>query len=160
MKGVRYDTLPAVFPNPSLRQLRNQAKELCQAHRDGGPNAIRRIGQSHPRFYGSSQAEITAAGIVLADAQLVIARELGFDSWPKLKNHIESLSSPALNMHGLVTEDDLQAMEDAVTRNPQSVNQSNEFGLPPLYTAALYRNQQAIDFLLDHGAVVDILACG
>ena len=62
-------------------------------------------------------------------------------------------------MHELVTGDDLQAMEHTVRRNPQSVNQSNQFGLPPLYTAALYRNQQAIDFLLDHGAVVDIFAC-
>ena len=34
-------------PNPSLRQLRNQAKYLCRAHRDGDENAIRRIGQSH-----------------------------------------------------------------------------------------------------------------
>jgi len=66
-------------PNPSLRQLRNQAKDLRRAHRAGESNAVRRIGESHPRFSGSSQAEIAAADIVLADAQLVIARELG--SW-------------------------------------------------------------------------------
>ena len=35
----------------------------------------------------------------------------------------------------------------------------NESGLPPLYTAALFRNQQAIHFLLEHGAIVDIFAC-
>ena len=60
--------------------MRNQAIDLVRAHRAGEPNAIRRIGESHPRFSGSSQAEIAAAEIVLADAQLVIARELGFDS--------------------------------------------------------------------------------
>lgn len=90
--------------NPSLRQLRNQAKDLHQAYRAGEPNAIRRIGDLHPRFSGSSQAEIAAAEIVLADAQLVIARELGFDSWPKLNTHIESLSSRAPSGHELVTD--------------------------------------------------------
>lgn len=146
-------------PNPSLRQLRNQAKDLCQRHSDGDPDAIRRVGQSHPRFSALPQTEIPGAAIVLADAQLVIARELGFDSWPKLKKHIESLSSTAISLHELVTGDDLQAMEEAVAHSPQLVNQCDESGLPPLYTAARHRNQQAIDFLLGHGAAVDIFAC-
>jgi len=81
--------------NPSLRQLRNQAKDLHKAQKAGDPSALGRIGESHPRFSGMSEAEIAAAEIVLADAQLVIARELGFNSWPKLKSHIQSLSLPA-----------------------------------------------------------------
>ena len=89
----------ALPPNPSLRQSRHQAKDLLRAHRAGEPDALRRIGQSHPRFSGSSQAEIAAAEIRLADAQLVIARELGFRSWPKLKAHVESLSSPPSTTH-------------------------------------------------------------
>jgi ankyrin repeat protein len=146
-------------PGANLRQLRNQAKDLCRACREGEPNSIRRIGQTHPRFFGLTQVEIIAAGIGLADAQLVIARELGFDSWPKLKKHIESLSRPARSMHELVTEGNLQAMQEAFARDPESVNQLNESGLPPLYTAALYRNQEAVEFLLEHGAEVDIFAC-
>jgi ankyrin repeat protein len=62
-------------------------------------------------------------------------------------------------MHELVASDDLQAMEEAVALNPLSVNQLNDAGLPPLYTAALFRNQKAIEFLIDHGAIVDIFAC-
>ncbi|MDR3634465.1 MAG: ankyrin repeat domain-containing protein [Isosphaeraceae bacterium] len=58
-----------------------------------------------------------------------------------------------------MTGDNPQAMHEAVAQDPESVNQPNESGLPPLYTAALYRNRQAIDFLLEHGAVVDIFAC-
>ncbi|OWK38274.1 Ankyrin [Fimbriiglobus ruber] len=89
----------------------------------------------------------------------MIARELGFDSWPKLKKHVESLSQPATNMHELAAKDDVQAMHAAVAQDPESVNQLDESRLPPLYTAALYRNRRAIDFLLEHGAVVDIFAC-
>lgn len=66
--------------NPNLRQLRNQAKDLHKAQKADDPSALRRIGESHPRFSGSSQTEIAAAEIILADAQLVIARELGFAS--------------------------------------------------------------------------------
>ncbi len=66
------------LPNPSLQQLRNQAKDLRKAHKAGEPSAIRRIGESHPRYSGLSQAEIAAAEIALADTQLVIARELGW----------------------------------------------------------------------------------
>ena len=47
--------------------------------RQGDLNAIHRIVESHPGFSGSSQAQIAAAGIALADAQLVIARRLGFE---------------------------------------------------------------------------------
>ena len=91
-------------PKPSLRQLCNQAKNLLRAIQAGEPDAIRRIGESHPRFADSFQAEIAAAEIVLADAQFVIARELGFDSWPRLKKHFDSLSRSATNMHRLVIE--------------------------------------------------------
>src|SRR6516162_4933731 len=136
-------------PDANLRQLRNQAKDLRRACRNGDPAAFRRIGESHPRFSGLPEAEIAAAGVALADAQLAIARELGFDSWPKLKKHFESLSPPATSMHELVTQDNVQAMQAVVAGDPESVNQLNESGLPPLYTAALYRNRQAIDFLLE-----------
>ncbi len=57
-----------------------------------------------------------------------MARELGFDSWPQLKSHIETLGSTPVSLHELVTRDDLQAMEDAVAQSPQSVNQYNESG--------------------------------
>ncbi len=146
-------------PDANLRQLRNQAKDFCRAFREGDPVAIHRIGQTHPRFFGLTQAEIAVVGITLADAQLVIARELGFDSWPKLKKNVEALSKPATSMHELVTGNNVQAMQAAVAQDPESVDRLNESGLPPLYTAALYRNQQAIDFLLEHGADVDIFAC-
>jgi ankyrin repeat protein len=146
-------------PGANLRQLRNRAKDLHRACRNGDPAAIRRLGQAHPKFSGLTPAEIADVGIVLADAQLVIARELGFDSWPKLKKHVESLPHTTTSMHELVTGDNVQAMLEAVAQDPESVNELSDSGLPPIYTAALYRNQQAINFLLEHGAVVDLFAC-
>ncbi len=146
-------------PGASLRQLRIQAKELCRACREGDSGAVAHVAQIHPRMSGLNPSEIVAAEVTLADAQLVIAREYGFDSWPKLKKHVESPSPPAIDMHDLVTREDVQALQDAVTEDHDSVNQLNDSGLPPLYTARLYRNKQALQFLLNHGAVVDIFAC-
>ncbi|QDT29983.1 Phosphocholine transferase AnkX [Gimesia panareensis] len=62
-------------------------------------------------------------------------------------------------MHEFIAQDNLQAIREAVQRDPRSVNQLNESGWPPLYTAALYRNQPIIDFLLEQQATVDIFAC-
>jgi ankyrin repeat protein len=52
---------------PSLEQLRKQAKEHLETLRGADPSAT------------------------LTDAQHALAREYGFDSWPKLVHHIESL---------------------------------------------------------------------
>ncbi len=159
VKGVRDDPFRKASPQTQPSAVAKPGERPATALQAGEPDAIRRIGESHPRFSDSSQAEIAAAEIVLADAQFVIARELGFDSWPRLKKHFDSLSRSATNMHRLVIEGNVQAMQEAVAQDPESVNEPNESGLSPLYTAALCRNRQAINFLLEHGAIVDIFAC-
>ncbi|HIF01166.1 MAG TPA: ankyrin repeat domain-containing protein [Planctomycetes bacterium] len=63
-------------------------------------------------------------------------------------------------MRKLVTGDDLAAMEDAVARDPSSIDRCDESGLPPLYAAARHGNRKAVEFLLQHRAEVDIFACG
>jgi hypothetical protein len=65
-------TLPA---NADLGQLRAQAKELRRAYAGGNPAALTRVQAVHPE---------AAAEIQLRDAQLVIAREHGFDGWRDL----------------------------------------------------------------------------
>ncbi len=67
---------------PDLDQLRRQAKELRDASRQGDPGAVERFARHHP---STPQGAVT-----LAAAQLVIARELGFSSWPRLKVAVEA----------------------------------------------------------------------
>jgi ankyrin repeat protein len=72
------DPLPE---RPDLDQLRRQAKELRDAARREEDEAVGRV----LRHHGSApQGPLT-----LAAAQLVIARELGFSSWPRLKVAVE-----------------------------------------------------------------------
>jgi ankyrin repeat protein len=74
---------------PDLEHLKHQAKDLLADFRARQLDAFQRIREFHPRFNAASDAEIGAAALILSDAHLAIAREYGFDSWPRLKNHVE-----------------------------------------------------------------------
>ncbi len=78
--------------HPSLEQYRKQAKDLVKAHRSASPQALGRICAYHPAFAGSSPQQAPDRPFQLTAAQLVIAREHGFESWPKFKGHIEALN--------------------------------------------------------------------
>ncbi|MGC2695042.1 MAG: hypothetical protein WA738_04550 [Candidatus Angelobacter sp.] len=84
--------LPA---HPSLEQYKKQAKELLKAHHSADVETIRRIKRSHPRFEKLSKPGLEISKFALADAQLVIAREHGFESWPKFAKRIEMINNEA-----------------------------------------------------------------
>jgi ankyrin repeat protein len=81
---------------PKLEQYKKQAKDLVKvfkvfrARKSGDPEAIERVKKHHPRFAKLPDSEIPSARFALADAQLVIAREHGFESWPKFAKYIEA----------------------------------------------------------------------
>src|SRR5579884_3603529 len=69
----------------SLVQLRHQAKDLLKEFRAGKQEAITRFSEHHGRATNSD-------GATLSDAQFVVAREYGFASWPKLKQHLDLMT--------------------------------------------------------------------
>lgn len=77
-------------PRPSLQHLKYQAQDLLRAHRAGSAGAVARVAE-----HLSPDSTSTASPITLAQAQRVIAREYGFESWPKLKRHVESIAGSA-----------------------------------------------------------------
>lgn len=72
----------------NLEQQRKRAKDLQDALRKGSSDALLRFHRHHPKAERLSDAEANEALRSLNEAQLVIARELGLPSWPKLKAHI------------------------------------------------------------------------
>jgi ankyrin repeat protein len=76
---------------PNLEQYKKQAKDLVKEHALGIPDALGRIARHHPRLHKLTQPEIQQTHFSLTDAQLVIAREHGFESWPKFAAHITTL---------------------------------------------------------------------
>jgi len=102
---------------PSLRQLRTRAKDLHKAHQQGDSEAVERIAEHHPRLSGLPKADILGADFGLQDAQLVIAREHGFPSWPQLiadiakstsSQNVPSPEEAATLARGLLAEEGAQ----------------------------------------------------
>ncbi len=79
--------LPA---RPNLEQYKKQAKDLLHSHRAAHPDAIHRIWRLHPTLHKLSLDEVASARFTLADAQLIIAREHSFESWPKFAAYLET----------------------------------------------------------------------
>src|SRR5260370_1494420 len=94
-------SLPA---RPNLEQLKNQAKELFKLIKSGDAETLRLVRANHPRFAGTSLASIGAEKLSLVDAQLVIAREYGFETWPKLKKEVNSILLDAADHIDLFTQ--------------------------------------------------------
>lgn len=76
---------------PDLEQYRRQAKELLRSARSGEHEALVRFHKHHPRVRDAAAPVLAQARVALADAQLVIAREHGFPSWPAFLKHAEKL---------------------------------------------------------------------
>lgn len=74
---------------PSLDFDRKRAKRLLAAARTGEPSAVSLFRAHHPRFGGARPDAMTGA-VALHDAELVVAREYGFSSWPRWKQFVEA----------------------------------------------------------------------
>jgi Ankyrin repeats (3 copies) len=75
--------------NPNLNHLKYQAKDLLKGHAARNLDVAQRIREFHPHFKNAADAEIFSADFTLGSAQLTIAREHGFRSWARLKEHVE-----------------------------------------------------------------------
>lgn len=76
---------------PNLEQLKHQAKDLLRAARAHDAEALRRF-RLLPAFAKRSDVDLTSHSLALHDAQSVIAREHGFDSWNDLRERVEELT--------------------------------------------------------------------
>lgn len=75
----------------NLQQQKKRAKELFRQLQQNQPQALKRF-QLHPRAAELTTAPASEQPFHLSHCQLVIARENGFNSWPAMKTHIDSLS--------------------------------------------------------------------
>jgi hypothetical protein len=140
-------------PNPNLKHLKYQAKDLLRDHAARNPAVAQRIREFHPRFDRATDAGIFDAKMSLTDAQLTIAREHGFPSWPRLKRHLEkpTLSDQLDRPHHERIEDpafrravelldagNVAGLREHLTRHPHLARQrivfegGNYFGNPTL----------------------------
>src|SRR5689334_2986238 len=121
------DSTSRLPDRPSLAQLRKQAKELLKQLRNGDPSAIERLRKHKPNV----------SEPILADAQFVIAREYGFESWPRL---VHDIQTPVLEQHHQIAEDLVAAYNSA---DPEAATRLND-----LFHSAI-NIEQIRDFIRD-----------
>ena len=107
-------------PNANPEQYRKQAKDLLQNFRTQKPAAIRRFGIYHPRYQNLLTRDLLNVEVKLADAQLVIAHELGFNRWAELSDAIKRQSPSSF----IVPED---LVERQATYHREGVRGNVEF---------------------------------
>src|SRR5215468_6889701 len=102
----------AMRENPDLDQLKRQAKELLDAYRASSPEAVAEVTAYH--------RTATPETFALHDAQFVLARSYGFESWPKLKAGVDGVT--AIKLHDAIESGDLKAARELLARRPEIVN--------------------------------------
>jgi len=75
---------------PNLENLKKQAKLILRWHRERHHPVAVQIRRLLPRFLNMSDLEILAASFQLSDAQEMVARQHGFDSWQTLKTGLST----------------------------------------------------------------------
>lgn len=142
-----------------LEHLKNQAKALLKALRAKEPSAADRIRLSHPEFGTLELPEVLAGRFLLVDAQLVIAREYGFASWPKLKQEVERLqrARPALltrfeTLLQAAQDNNLEKMREILDQHPELASASDDRGRSVLARCVRGASLAAVGLLLDSGA--------
>src|SRR5258708_3395387 len=142
--------LPA---KPNLEHLKEQAKDLLRKIQQGEPGAIERV-----RSLISFSAP---ASLKLADAQHVIARDYGFSSWPKLKEHVDSLAlDPAGKLSAAVCASDADRTARLLESHPELKAQINEpmanyGGMQALLAAVQRSDRKTVDVLLGSDADIN-----
>lgn len=69
----------------NIDHLKYQARDLLRAARAGEMQAFQRLREFHPKHHAKPDADLAQTLITLSDAQLCIAREYGYASWPRLR---------------------------------------------------------------------------
>jgi catechol 2,3-dioxygenase-like lactoylglutathione lyase family enzyme len=80
---------------PNLDNFKKQAKLVLRWHRDRYYPVAAQIRTGLARFAHLSDAQVLAASFKLGDAQELVARRAGFQSWAALKKGIDTMPQPA-----------------------------------------------------------------
>jgi len=127
--------------NPDIDQLKRQAKELLEAYWESSPEAVAEVTAYH--------RTATPETFALHDAQFVLARSYGFESWPKLKAAVEGVT--AKRLHEAAESGDLETARELLRRRPEIVDLGRG-EMRALHMAVLRRDLEMTKLLLEFAA--------
>jgi uncharacterized glyoxalase superfamily protein PhnB len=80
---------------PNIENLKKQAKQYLRWHRERYYPVAPQIRAALPRFRHLSDEQILDANFKLADAQELVARQMGFEGWQALKSGVHAMTHEA-----------------------------------------------------------------
>jgi ankyrin repeat protein len=130
--------------HPDLEQLKRQAKELLAAFRAAHAAAVHEV----TVCYDNPQL----ATFALHDAQLVIARSYGFDSWPKLKAYVDGVTIGRLIE--AVCTGAIERVRAMLKARPELANMTVSYGDEhrAIHYAVMHRQLEIARLLMRKGA--------
>lgn len=142
-------------PHPSLEFQQRRARALLRDAWAADPEAVARF---HAFLPGRFAASESLDALKLHDAQLVVARGYGFDTWAAMKRKIESLTqTPLEQFDDAVREGDAGRARELLVKHAGVRARINEprfdFDSPAIHQAR--KNLTLVDVLLEHGADIN-----
>ena len=147
---------------PNLENLRKQAKLVLRWHRDRYYPVAAQIRSGLPRYGQMTDSEILAQSFRLSDAQELVARQHGFESWQALKTGLDTMSDHAdvIATKAVIAEaepqlfvTDIKASCDFFARKLGFAT-AFTYGEPPFY-AQVMRDGARLNLRCVEGAVID-----
>jgi len=131
---------------PNLENLKKQAKLILRWHRERHYPVAAQIREHLPGFLTMPDSEILAASFKLSDAQEMVARQQGFESWQALKTElsktplkVKSSPSKLLPTKAKIVGAEPQLLVTDIKRSCEFFNEKLGFSLvfsygkPPYY---------------------------
>lgn len=130
--------------HPDLEQLKRQAKELLAGFRTADAAAVNEV----TACYDNAQP----ATFALHDAQLVIARSYGFESWPKLKAYIDGIT--IMRLIEAVRNGAIDRVRSMLKSRPELANMTASYGDEhrAIHYAVMHRQPEIARLLMRNGA--------
>ena len=146
-----------------VKWITDRVHGLIRTRQSAGPAALEQIRNWHPRFEGCSDEEILQAQFTETDAQLVYAREHGFETWDDLVQRVNLLASgsnadsaePFLAAFRALEAGDGEALSSLLQRHPRLAQERGTNGNSLLNLAvsiAKTGNASQVETLLAAGA--------
>jgi ankyrin repeat protein len=124
-------------------------------------NAVRLVRLFHPRFAAAPESDIRAAALTQADAELIVAREHGFETFEAFADYIEALraqrvSEPFALAFAALQADDRARFNEMLALHPELVNVAGTNGNRLLLLAMSLGRDTMVDDLLAVDADPDL----
>ena len=146
----------------NIEHLRKQAKLYLRWHREGYYPVAARIRAVLPRYSRLTDCEILARRFRLSDAQELVARTVGFESWDALRRGTHFVTRTGTYAMPILTAAEPQLFVRNIAAASEFYSRKLGFsvafiyGEPPFY-AQLFRDGARLNFRQVDGAVLDAI---